>query len=43
MLRKLFATKQIGCKWRPEPMHAAEAAAVVFYAIGEPIPRPDGL
>jgi hypothetical protein len=28
-LRKLFATKEIGCKWRPELMHGAEVAAAI--------------
>jgi len=28
-LRKLFATMEIGCKWRPELMYGAEAAAAI--------------
>ncbi len=28
-LRKLFATKEIGCKWRPELMYGAEVAAAI--------------
>ena len=53
-LRKLFATKEIGCKWRPELMHGAEVAAainilftnrnlLVVIFIGKPIRRTDML